>query len=165
MSRMLEMLRDLVAHKGYADAAFLNAIRSNAAAASDPEVWELLHHMLLANRFWLLTIQGKPFAHETEARRSPSFDALVERYAATHAAEIAWLADADARDLQRSLENAFIPHGRCSVSQALMQVCLHSQGHRAQCATLLRRLGGVPPATDFILWVTNRAAADWASHD
>ena len=52
---MLEMLRDLVAHKGYADAALLTAIRRSASVASDPEVWELLHHMLLANRFWWVT--------------------------------------------------------------------------------------------------------------
>jgi uncharacterized damage-inducible protein DinB len=39
-----------------------------------------------------------------------------------------------------------------------MQVCLHSHGHRAQAAKMLRRLGGEPPATDFILWLANRPA-------
>ncbi len=42
---MLEMLRDLVAHKGHANAALLTAIRQNPTAASDPELWELLHHI------------------------------------------------------------------------------------------------------------------------
>lgn len=162
---MLEMLRDLVAHKGYADAALLKAIRRNASAASDPEVCQLLHHMLLANRFWLLTIQGFPFVHEDEARFSPSMETLSERYAGTHAAETTWLESAAEPGLARILENALIPGGRCSVSQALMQVCLHSQGHRAQCAKLLRRHGDVPPSTDFILWVTARPAADWACAD
>ena len=77
---MLEMLRDLVAHKGHANAALLTAIQHNAAATSDPELLELLHHILLANRFWLLTVLGLPFVHEDEARRSASFDALVDRY-------------------------------------------------------------------------------------
>jgi uncharacterized damage-inducible protein DinB len=154
---MLEMLRDLVAHKGHANAALLTAIQQNPAAASDPELWALLHHILLANRFWLLTVLGLPFVHEDEACFSPSFDALIQRYGSTQAQEAMWLDTATEADLARILENALIPNGRCSVSQAFMQVCLHSHGHRAQCAKLLRRHGGMPPPTDFILWLTTRA--------
>jgi uncharacterized damage-inducible protein DinB len=157
---MLEMLRDLVAHKGHANAALLNAIRRNGTASSDPEIWELLHHILLANRFWLLAVLGQPFVHEAEARPSPSFDALVQRYDSTQAEEASWLETATERDLARILENDLIPNGRCSVAQAVMQVCLHSHGHRAQCAKLLRRHGGVPPPTDFILWLTSRPNAE-----
>jgi uncharacterized damage-inducible protein DinB len=158
---VLEMLRDLVAHKGHANAALLTAIRQTPPAATDPELWELLHHILLANRFWLLTVLGLPFVYEDEARRSPSFDALVQRYRSTQAQEAAWLETATDADLERILEGTLIPNGACSVSEAFMQVCLHSHGHRAQCAKLLRRHGGAPPATDFILWLANRAGAEW----
>jgi len=151
---MLQMLRDLVAHKGHANAALLNAIRQNAGAATDPEIWELLHHILLANRYWLLTVQGSPFVLENEARPSDTFDTLIERYRDNQAQESAWLETATEFDLERMLEDALIPNGRCSVAQAFMQVCLHSHGHRAQLAKLLRKHGGVPPATDFILWLT-----------
>lgn len=72
---MLRMLRDLVHHKGHANAALLKAIRENAAAASDPELGDLLHHVLLANRFWLLSVLGLPFVLEDESRAAPSFDA------------------------------------------------------------------------------------------
>jgi len=157
---MLEMLRDLVAHKRHANAALLNAIRRNGTASSDPEVSELLHHILLANRFWLLAVLGRPFVHQAEARPSPSFDALVQRYDGTQAEEASWLETATERDLARILENDLIPNGRCSVAQAVMQVCLHSHGHRAQCAKLLRRHGGVPPPTDFILWLTSRPSVE-----
>ena len=158
---MLEMLRDLIAHKGHANAALLNAIRQNGAAASDPEISELLQHILLANRFWLLTVLDLPFVLEHEARPSASFETLAQRYAATQAQEAAWLATAAEGDLARILESPLIPNGKCSVSQAFMQVCLHSHGHRAQCAKLLRRHGGVPPATDFILWLADRPVAAW----
>jgi len=57
------------------------------------------------------------------------------------------------------VETPFLPGSHFSVAQALTQVCLHSQGHRAQCATRLRLLGGTPPATDFILWVKDRKPA------
>jgi uncharacterized damage-inducible protein DinB len=160
MSRMLEMLRDLVAHKGYANAALLTTIRENPAAAVDPELWDLLHHMLVANRFWLLTVLGLPFVHEDEARPSASFDGLIHRYRGIQAQEEAWLEIATERDVERTLEDALIPSGQCSVAQAFMQVCLHSHGHRAQCAKLVRRHGGVPPQTDFILWLASRPRAD-----
>jgi uncharacterized damage-inducible protein DinB len=158
---MIEMLRDLVAHKGYANAALLTAIRLHPTAACDPELWELAHHILLANRFWLRTVLGLPFVQEDEARSSPSFDALVQRYRSTQAEEEAWLETATEGALERVLEDTRIPNGHCSVSQAFMQMCLHSHGHRAQCATLLRRHGGASPPTDFILWLTSRPRAEW----
>ena len=80
---MLEMLRDLVAHKGHANAAMLGAIRQNDAAASDPELCELLHHVLIANRFWLLSVLELPFVFEDESRPSGSFGALIQRYRST----------------------------------------------------------------------------------
>jgi uncharacterized damage-inducible protein DinB len=162
MSRMLEMLRDLIAHKGHANAALLTVIRQNEAAASDSELRELLHHILLANRFWLLSVLGLPFVSEDESRASSSVDALIQLYCRTQEQESTWLATAIEADLARVLESPLIPGGKCSVSQALMQVCMHSHGHRAQCAKLLRRHDGVPPKTDFILWLTSRPAAEWA---
>lgn len=161
---MLPLLRDLVDHKGYANAALLSAIGANSAAASDPEVLALLHHILLANRFWTLTVLGEPFVFENESREASTFDALVQRYAATQALESGWLRTATEADLERSLDGPLIPGGTCSVAQALMQVCMHSLGHRAQAATLLRRHGGTPPTTDFILWLVTRSRAEWPRH-
>jgi uncharacterized damage-inducible protein DinB len=159
---MLEMLRDLVCHNGYANAAMLSSIRGNHAAVEDIELAELLHHILLANRFWLLSVLGLPFDVERESLRSCSFDLLIQRYGTTHEQQSAWLSTATEGDLVRVLESALIPGGRCSVAQAFIQVCLHSHGHRAQCAKLLRRHGGTPPATDFILWLASRSAPEWA---
>jgi len=153
---MLAMLRDLVAHKAYANAALLTVIGQHDAAASDVELRDLLEHVRLANRFWLLAVLGSPFAIEEEARPSSSFAHLVERYRRLESEEEAWLAAAAAADVERILEDAQIPGGRCSVGHAILQVCLHSHGHRAQCAKLLRRHGVVPPQTDFILWLASR---------
>jgi uncharacterized damage-inducible protein DinB len=161
MSAMLQMLRDLVAHKGHANAALLNAIHQSSGAASDPELRELLHHILMANRFWLQSVLGRPFDFESESRPAHSFDALIQRYARTQAQEAAWLGAATEGDLGRTLKSPLIPNGECSVAQAFIQVCLHSHGHRAQCAKLLGRHHGTPPATDFILWLASRPAAEW----
>ena len=96
---MLAMLRDLVAHKGHANAALLEAVRGNGAAPADRELWDLLHHVLIADRFWVLAILERPFVHDDEARPSESFDALVDRYAGTQALEEAWLEAATEDDL------------------------------------------------------------------
>lgn len=156
---MLRMLRDLVDHKGHANRALLHAIQAHAAAATDPQLLDLLHHVLLANRFWLLSVLDQPFVLEEEVRPAPSFDALVARFVGTQAAEAAWLASATEADLDRTLAGALIPGGECSVAQAIMQVCLHSHGHRAQAAALLRRHGGTPPGTDFVAWLAARRLA------
>lgn len=158
---MLEMLRDLIAHKGHANAALLRSVQAHGSAARDPEVWELLHHVLLANRFWLLAVLGAPFVVEDESREADSFGALVQRYARLQSQEQAWLAGATEGDLARTLTGPLVPGGSCSVGQALLQVCLHSHGHRAQCAKLLRRHGGTPPPTDFIVWLTHRQPGEW----
>ena len=152
---MLALLRELVEHKGHANAALLHAIRQTDKAAGDAEIQQLLHHILLANRFWLLTILGLPFIPEDESRPARSFDELVARYAGTQAQEAAWFDAATDADPARILKNALIPSGQCSVAHAFVQVCMHAHGHRAQCAKLLRRHGVAPPPADFILWATS----------
>jgi len=59
------------------------------------------------------------------------------------------------------LETPFIAGSSFSISEALIQVCMHSHGHRAQCATGLGLLGGAPPAMDFILWLKEHPTPDW----
>jgi len=155
---MLAILRDLVRHKAFANTALLIAIRRHQAAAQDDELRKLLHHILLANRFWLMLSLELPFDRDEEARLPESLDSLAALYRKTHALELNWICGAQEADLTRVVETPFLPGSRFSVAQALMQVCMHSQGHRAQCATRLRLLGGTPPITDFILWVKTRAA-------
>lgn len=154
-------VHDLIAHKGYADAELLNAIWQHHSAASDTLLRALLHHMLVANRFWLLSIVGERFLSDVEPRLPDSIESLVDGFRTTHDRESAWLRSATAETLGKTMEGALIPGGRCLVSDALLQVCLHSQGHRAQCAKMFRALGGSPPAMDFILWVVERPAPNW----
>ncbi len=158
---MLELLRDLVAHKGHANAAMLSAVRESPSAASDAEVRELLHHILIANRFWLSVVLEAPFAFDKEAHVSESIDVLAQAYRDTHERESAWIGSATKADLERVLSNPRIPGGGCTVWQAVVQVCLHSQGHRAQCAKLIRRHGAIPPMTDFVLWLRDRPPIIW----
>ena len=156
---MLAMLRDLVAHKGHANAAILTAVGQDERAAADREIVDLLNHILVANRFWVCAVRRVPFGPDEGASRS--WDALVAAYQTTHDEEVAWLRSATETDCAAVLEHPLIPGGQCSVAQAYLQVCLHSQGHRAQLAKLLRRNDVLPPQTDFVVWLTSRPAPEW----
>lgn len=152
---MFALVRDLVRHKRYASDSLLKAIGQSEAAVQDAEIRRLLHHIVVANRFWLLLSLGLPFASEERAE-IPSFEAILGLYGELHAQETEWTSRLKEADLDSMVETAFIPGGRFSVGQAMTQVCLHSHAHRAQCATRLRLLGGTPPQTDFILWLNER---------
>jgi|SRR5690242_175835 len=158
---MIDLLHDLIRHKAYANAALLKAIRRHEPAAQDPELRKLLHHIILADRFWLLLTLGRPFLQEEESPVPESLEAIAARYRETHTQELEWWSQLRESELARTLETRFIPGHQYSIAQAAMQVCMHSHGHRAQCATRLRLLGGTPPAMDFVLWLKERPAPDW----
>jgi uncharacterized damage-inducible protein DinB len=158
---MIDLLHDLIRHKAYANAALLKAIRRHEPAAQDPELRKLLHHIILADRFWLLLTLGRPFLQEEESPVPESLEAIAARYRETHSQELEWWSQLRESELARTLETRFIPGHQYSIAQAAMQVCMHSHGHRAQCATRLRLLGGTPPAMDFVLWLKERPAPDW----
>jgi uncharacterized damage-inducible protein DinB len=158
---MLGMIRDLFAHQAYADASMLNAIARHEPAAGDPQLRTLLHHILVSHRFWIHLCQGLAFSVEEESVVPDTLGPILARYRETHDLDHDWLARIDESDLSRSLESSYVPARRVAVSEALAQVCLHTQGHRAQCATRLRQLGGEPPPVDFIAWIADRPLPPW----
>jgi uncharacterized damage-inducible protein DinB len=158
---MLAVLRDLFCHQAFTDAALLTAIRRHELAARDHELRTLLHHILGAHRYWIHLSQGLPFVVEEETTVPDSLEPIVARYRATQAQERVWLDGLRESDLTRELETPFLPGRRIAIGDALMQVCMHSHGHRSQCATRLRALGGQPPILDFILWLKDRPVPVW----
>jgi uncharacterized damage-inducible protein DinB len=162
---MLAMLQDLVRHKNYANASLLSAIAEYEQASADPALRHLLHHIILANRFWVALFVGHPFDIDNESRVPESLHAVAELYRETHEREIEWISGLHEPDLVCVVVTPFMPGRSFSLAQALMQVCLHSHGHRAQCAAKLRALGGNPPPTDFIAWLKERPAPNWSRAD
>src|SRR5438874_2375784 len=114
MPTMLVMLQDLIHHKAYANASLLRAIRQHEIACQDLELRKLLHHINLANRFWLLLCLGLPFAIEEESQIPESFEAIATQYRETHTQEIEWVSQVREPELARMLESAFIPGLSCS---------------------------------------------------
>ncbi|HWE48346.1 MAG TPA: DinB family protein [Bryobacteraceae bacterium] len=154
------MLIDLFRHQAYADARLVSAIQRHAAAGNS-ELRSLLHHILVAHRYWLSLILQIRFNTEEESRVPDSLDEIAALYQETQARESEWLAKLDDSDLTPLLESPYFPERRIAVSEAMLQVCLHSQGHRSHAAALFRSLGGEPPPTDFIFWLQDRTSPVW----
>jgi uncharacterized damage-inducible protein DinB len=160
-SAMLDMLQDLVRHKWHANAAILQAVRQHDAATHDEESRKLLHHILQANRYWLLLTLQKEFDRESESRVPDTLDSLIARYRETAILELDWLFQLPEADLVRQLRTPFLPTRSFSIAEAVMQICMHSHGHRAQCAVRLRALGGTPPMMDYVVWLVQKPDPEW----
>ena len=157
---MLSMIEDLLRHKWWANANLLRAIQQHRPASEDEELRKMLHHILVADRFWLLTILGRPFVREDEMVVPADLAGVIERFNVTEHLESEWLSKATEANLERMLQTRSSRLGMdVSVRNAFLQICLHTQGHRAQCATRLRVLGGTPPGTDFVLWVKDQTTS------
>ena len=150
---MLTFIEQLIRHKWWANSNLLRSIQDHQPAAQDPDLRKLLHHILVANRYWLLLTLGQTFIDEKEKHIPESHIALTQQFIHTESLEMEWLSKLAPADLDRPLQPRALPDITLSVAQAATQVALHSQGHRSQCATRLRALGDSPAPMDFVLWI------------
>ncbi len=155
---MLPLIDQLIRHKWWANFNLLRSVERFDPAAEDAELRKLLHHILISNRYWLLLTLNQPFIDEQERLIPESHSELIDQFTATERIEMDWLLSVAPEDLDRRLQPRALPEITVSVAQTAIQVVLHSQGHRSQCATRLRALGGNPAPMDFVLWVRDQEA-------
>lgn len=156
---MLFLVDQLIRHKCWANTNLLRSVEQHPPAAEDPELRKLLHHILVSNRYWILLTLGRPFIDEQEKRIPESHSVLMTQFAESERLELDWLSRATPEELERRLQPRALPDTTISVADAMIQVSLHSHGHRSQCASRLRVLGGTPSPMDFVLWVRDRKSA------
>ena len=156
---MIPLFGRLFAHQAWADGAILSAVRGQAGAGEDEALRKGLHHIALVERGFLALFLERPFDFQKEMQPPASLDELEERFREAHAEQAAFVAGLTEADLERAIKPPWFPGLGLPLADALMQVVMHSQGHRAQCAARLRALGGNPPMTDYIVWVKDQAAA------
>lgn len=152
---MNPILKDLFAHQFWADAELWTALGAHAAAREDAAIHKRLYHIHAVQRafMWVVRGDGTPFAFSKPGDFA-TFDDLQAFARATHH-EIQHVLETtgDAR-LAEAIRIPWFPDPplTITVAEALTQSVMHSQHHRGQNATRLRELGGVPPATDVIVW-------------
>jgi uncharacterized damage-inducible protein DinB len=157
-------LDELFAHQEWADAELWRAFEAHPAALADKAIRERLLHIHLVQHAFLW-VTG-PRVKQFETKKLEDFPSMAElrKYGAQISAGIyEQLKNMEEARLEEMIEVPwFKPPAKISVRQALTQAAMHSHYHRAQNATRLRELGGVPPTTDFILWLhKGKPAARW----
>jgi uncharacterized damage-inducible protein DinB len=157
-------LEEMFGHQHWADAEHWRAFEALPAALADKPLYERLYHIHLVQHAFLW-ITG-PRTSEFQYKKVEEFrDAAdLKKYARQGLADLdERLRTTRADAMEEVIEIVwFQPPLKISLRQALTQVAMHSHYHRAQNATRLRELGGVPPTTDFISWLREgKPAARW----
>ncbi len=161
---MISYLDELYAHQEWADAEHWRAFEAHPAALADKAIRErLLHIHLVQHGFlWITSPQRSEFAFK-KLEDFPTM-ADLKNYGRQGLEEMAsLLKKTDADRMEQLIEVPwFKPALKINVHQALTQAAMHSHYHRGQNATRLRELNGVPPMTDFIVWLRDgQPAAKW----
>jgi len=161
---MLSYLDELYAHQEWADAEHWRALEDHGPALGDQAIRERLHHihMVQSAYLWIVGPRTAPFVM-TKVEDYPSAADLKAFARKVHRDSAAMRGGMDEARLTEIIEVPwFQPPLKISVRHALMQATMHSHYHRGQNATRLRELGGVPPGTDFIVWLRDgQPAARW----
>jgi uncharacterized damage-inducible protein DinB len=158
---MLDMIQSLYAHQAWADAMILGAIAKHEPAAADDSLRKTLHHIVTVQRAFHSLFVKRPFDFVVEMQAPESLEEVEQLFRSSHAEGIALVNQRQASELSLPFEMPYIPGAKLNNGQAHLQVVMHSQHHRGQCATRFRALGGVPPTVDYIIWLKDRPVA-WA---
>ncbi len=161
---MNSYLDELYAHQEWADAEHWRAFEAHPAALADKAIGErLLHiHMVQHAFLWVAGPRTSEFAFKKVEDFASMAD--LKKYGQQGlGAMLALVKNTNQDRMEEVIEVPwFQPPVKISVRHALTQAAMHSHYHRGQNATRLRELGGVPPMTDFIVWVKNgQPAAQW----
>lgn len=161
---MSSYLDELYAHQRWADAEHWRAFEAHPAALADKAVQERLYHIHLVQHafLWITGPRTSQFTPQ-KLEDFPNLSHLKSYAKAGHGELDQLLKTATPDRLEEVIEIPwFKPTLKISVRHALTQAAMHSHYHRGQNATRLRELGGVPPTTDFIVWLHHgQPAARW----
>lgn len=152
----LQTIQELYVHQQWADARILEAIRAHPTAGQDEDLRTRLNHTGGVQRAFLSLFLARPFDVASEMRVPETLDEIARRFAEAHERGLQFVQGLDDAALESPMDMPWISGLRLTVGQALLQVVMHSQHHRAQCSMRLRQLGGEPPMVDYIMWLKER---------
>ncbi|GLH74701.1 DNA damage-inducible protein DinB [Geothrix limicola] len=149
---MLGPLKDLLGHQAWADAMFFRAW-GKSGALEDEDLRRRTDHLVSTQEAFLQVLKGG--AVSMSEGPLPDFNALKARCEAVHQVFKALGHSLDPASLARTVRIPWFPEPPCviPVSDALLQVCLHTQHHRGQNMMRIKALGGAPKNVDYIIWL------------
>lgn len=148
---MISLLRDLLAHHAWADAVFIRAWE--ASGIDDGELRQRLAHGVQVQEAFLAVLKGDAPADPDAG--APDLPDLKKRCRDNHEIFAALARSLDEASLLETVRIPWFPEPPCiiTVTDALTQVCMHSQHHRGQNITRLKSLGGKIRNVDYIVWL------------
>ena len=160
---MLTHLRDLLAHAEWANAVFFHTW-AKSSARDHEELRQRVAHILGVQQGFLSILRGESPGMPPGGPPS-SFDDLKTRAETGHAGLRDFAAALDAAALARTVRIPWFPEPPCilTLTEALVQVAMHTQHHRGQCMTRLKDFGGEPKNVDWIIWLwKQKPQARWS---
>jgi len=160
---MNSYLEELYGHQEWADAEHWRAFEAHPPALEDKAIGERLLHIHFVQHAFLWIVGPRTTQFVPKKREDFPAMADLKRYAQEGNAELAAMVKASAPEwLEEVIEVPWFPSLKISRRHALTQAAMHSHYHRGQNATRLRELGGIPPMTDFIVWLhKGKPAEHW----
>ena len=165
-----QYLPELLRHMEWADALTWRSVHALAAARSDAELHQRLHHIHLVQQAFLRIWRGQTVT-PSDADDFADLDAL-RTWALPYYGELAeYLRTVDQASLDRpvvlpwseELNQRFGEVHPTTLRQTLLQVASHTTHHRGQVCARLRALGGEPPLVDYIAWLwQGQPRPDWS---
>lgn len=153
----IDDIRDLYRYNDWANQRLVAGIRALSAEAGTGElggsfksVRDLVWHVVVAEWFWLARWQGGSPDALPSWGEGAELPALLDRWAVLESERNAFLATLTDAMLETELSFRYLS-GTPDVlrlDRALQHVANHATYHRGQLASMIRQLGGVPPATD-----------------
>ena len=151
---MTGYLDELYAHQEWADAEHWRAFEAHPPVLEDKAIRERLYHIHLVEHafLWITGPRSEPFTNSKLEEFSSISD--LKKYAQEGLLHLnEFVKSLDPTQVEQIIEIPWFRPAKISIRQALTQAAMHSHYHRGQNATRLRELGGVPPMTDFIVWL------------
>jgi uncharacterized damage-inducible protein DinB len=159
---MQTFLGELMAHAEWANAVFFHAW-SKSPARDHEEMRRRVGHIIGVQQGFLSILRGEAPGGPPDGP-PPSFESLNSRAQTCHTGLREFTAALRPEDLSRTVRIPWFPDPPCviTVSEAMVQIAMHSQHHRGQCMTRLKDFGGEPKNVDWIIWLwKQKPAARW----
>jgi uncharacterized damage-inducible protein DinB len=154
---------DLMAHAEWANAVFFGAWAGSPCRDLE-EMRRRVGHIVGVQHGFLSILRGEnPGSPPTGA--PPFIEEIKNRARVVHAGLREFAAGLDAEGLVQTVRIPWFPEPPCivTITEALVQVAMHSQHHRGQCMTRLKDFGGQPQNVDWIIWLwKQKPSAPWS---
>lgn len=159
---MVEHFRTLARYNAWARDRFLAAVSDMSEedflrdlGDGVGSVRDKLAHILAAESIWLDRLEGRSAAKFPPASEFPDRKTLSDRWSQTGARLDQIIAALDEDSLNKACVYKSLKGDEFSSKlwEILTHVFNHGTYHRGQAASLIRRIKGTPPVTDFIVFV------------